>query len=78
MEHDHEGHERLFCKFTHADETWNLRWERTRHRSQEKNDCDPAPQERQDVDMPVKAPVESASVKRGSDVVADKEERARL
>ena len=39
---------------------------------------DPAPQERQDVEMPVEAPGESASVKRGSDAVADNEERARL
>ena len=42
------------------------------------NEGDPAPQERQDVEMPVEAPVESASVKRGSDAVADNEERARL
>ena len=38
----------------------------------------PAPQERQDVEMPVEAPAESASVKRGSDAAADNEERARL
>ena len=37
-----------------------------------------ASQERQDVEMPVEAPVESAFVKRGSDAVADNEERARL
>ena len=35
-------------------------------------------QRRQDVEMPVEAPAESASVKRGSEAVADNEERARL
>ena len=42
------------------------------------NAGEPAPQERQDVEMLVDAPAESASVKRGSDAVADNEERARL
>ena len=42
------------------------------------NKGDPAPQERQDVEMLVDTPGESASVKRGSDAVADTEERARL
>ena len=41
------------------------------------NAGEPAPQERQDVEMPVDAPAESASVKRRSDAVADNEERAR-
>ena len=43
-----------------------------------KNEGDPARVEQQDVEMPVETPVESASVKSGSDVVADNEERARL
>ena len=51
--------------------------ERTRHPSARENEGDPAPQERQDVEMLVEAPVESPSVKRGSDAVADNEERAR-
>ena len=42
------------------------------------NEGDPAPLEQQDVEMPVETPGESASVKRGSDAVADNEERARL
>ena len=42
------------------------------------NDGEPAPLERQDVEMPVEAPVKSASVRRGLDAVADNEERARL
>ena len=43
------------CKFTDADETWNLRLKRVNLHSQV----------RQDVEMPVEAPAESASVKRG-------------
>ena len=42
------------------------------------NEDDPALQERQDVELLGEARVESAFVKRGSDAVADKEERARL
>ena len=42
------------------------------------NDGGPAPLKWRDVEMPVEAPVESASVKRGSDAVANTEERARL
>ena len=38
----------------------------------------PAPRQQQDVEMPVEAPVESASVKRGAAAVADNEQRARL
>ena len=39
------------------------------------NEGDPAPLEQQDVEMPVETLGESASVKRGSDAVADNEER---
>ena len=39
---------------------------------------DPARLEQQGVELPVEAPGESASVKRGSEVAADNEERARL
>ena len=42
------------------------------------NESDPALQEGQDAEMPVVAPVESVSTKRGSDAVAENEERARL
>ena len=42
------------------------------------NEGDPARLEQQDVELPVEAPGESASVKRGSEAVADNEERARL
>ena len=42
------------------------------------NEEDPAPLERQDVEMLLEALVESASAQRGSDAVADNEERARL
>ena len=59
------------CKFTDADETWNLRLERT-GTSLKKMRVIPYTQA---VEMPVAAVVESASVKRGSDAVADNEER---
>ena len=42
------------------------------------NGGDPAHQERQDVEMPVETLGESGSVKRGSDAVADNDERARF
>ena len=48
MKHDPEGDERL--------QVHRRRRNRTGHRSQ--NEGDPAPQERQDVEMPVEAPVE--------------------
>ena len=57
---------------------WNLRLEWTRHPPARKNEGDPAPLEQQDVEMPVETLGESASLKRGSDAVADNEERARL
>ena len=66
------------CNFTNADEKWNLRLKWTRHRSREKIEGDAEPLEKQDVEMLVEAPAASASVKRGSDAVADNEERARL
>ena len=42
------------------------------------NEGDPVLQEQREVEMPVEASVESACVKRGSDAVADTQERARL
>ena len=66
------------CKLMNVDETWNLRLKRIGHRSQEKMGVIPHHQDRQDVEMPVEAPVESASVKRRSHAAADNEERARL
>ena len=66
------------CKLTNAGEMWNLRLRWTGHRSQEKMRGDPAPLGRHDVEILVEAPVGSASAKRGSDAVADSQERARL
>ena len=42
------------------------------------NEGDPTPQERQGVEIPAEALVESASMRRGSDAVVENEERARL
>ena len=63
------------CKFTNADETWNLRLKWPGHQSRE---GDPALLELQYVEISVETPVDSASAKRGSGAVADNEERARL
>ena len=76
IEHDPEGHERLRLDKRRRDVEPEI--EAKRAPVVRGNEGDPAPQERQDVVMPLEAPVESASVKRGSDGVADTEERARL
>ena len=77
MEHDPEGHKRLQAHRRRRDV--ELEIEANRAPVARESEGDPAPQEqRQDVEMRVEAPVESASVKRGSDAVADNEERARL
>ena len=71
-----EGHERLQAHKRRRDVEPEVEAKRTLVARE--NEGDSALQERQDVEMPVEAPVESASAKRGSDAVADKEERARL
>ena len=76
MEHDPEGHERL--KFHKRRRDVEPESEANGARIASENEADSAPQERQEVEMPVEASVESASVKRGSDAAADDEERARL
>ena len=76
MEHDREGHERLQAHKRGRDVEPEV--EANRAPVARENEGDPTPQERQYVEMPVEALAESASVKRGSDAVADNEERARL
>ena len=76
MEHDHEGRERLQIPKRIRD----VEPEVELHHAlvARENEGDPAPVEQQDVEMPVETPVESASVRRGSDAVDDNEERACL
>ena len=76
MEHDPEGHERLQVPKRRRDVDYEVEanWALVAR----ENDGDLALLEQQDVEMPVEAFAESASVKRGSDDVADNEERARL
>ena len=76
MVHDSEGHEPLQAHERRRDVEHEI--EANREPVAGGNDFEPAPQEQQDVEMAVEAPAESASVKRGSDAVADNEERARL
>ena len=76
MEHDPEGHERLRLHKRRRDVEPEI--EANRAPVVRGNEGDPAPQERQDVEMPLEAPVESASVKRGQNAVGGTEERARL
>ena len=76
MEHPAKGHERLQAYKRRRDVETEIGANRAP--VARKNEGDPAPQERQDVEMLAEAPAESASVKRGSGAVADKEERARL
>ena len=68
MEHDPESHERLQVHKRRRDVEPEVEVDRAPVARE--NEGDPAPLERQDV--------ESASVKRGSDAVADNDERARL
>ena len=75
MGHDPESHERL--QFHKRRRDVELEVEVDRALVARVNEDDPAPVEQQDVEMLVETPVESASVKRGSDAVADSEERAR-
>ena len=76
MEHDPEGHKRLQVHKHSRDVEPEVEVDRVLVARE--NDGGPAPLEWRDVEMPVEAPVESASVKRGSDAVANTEERARL
>ena len=76
MEHDPEGHERLQGHKRRRDVEPEIGANRAPVARE--NEGDPAPQEQQDVEILGEALVESASVKRGSDAVADNEERARL
>ena len=76
MEHDPEGRERLQVHRRSRDVEPEV--EVGQSPVAKESDLDPAPLERQDVEMLVEAPAEAASVKRGSDAVADNEERARL
>ena len=76
IEHDPEGDERLQVHKRRRDA--ELEVEANRAPVARENEGYPAPQERQDVEMPVEVSGASASVKLGSDVVADDEERARL
>ena len=76
MEHDPEGHERLQAYKRRRDEEPEN--EANRASVARENEGDLAHQERQDVEMLVEAPVESASVKCRSDAVADNEESARV
>ena len=70
MEHGPECHERLQAHKRRR----NVEPEIEANRAPRENEGEPAPQEKQDVEMPVKAPAESASVKRGSDAAVDNEE----
>ena len=76
MEHDPEGHERLQAHKRRRDV--QLEVGANRAPVVREDEGDPALLERQDAEMPVEAPLESASVKRGQDAEADNEERARL
>ena len=70
----------------HTEECRNRIGEQTEHDPEgheralvaRENETDPAPKERLDVEMPAEELVGSASVKHGSDAVADNEERAPL
>ena len=75
MEHDPEGHESLQV---HKRREVEREVVVDRASVAKENDGDPAPREQQDVEMSVETPVESASVTRGVDAVADNEEHARL
>ena len=76
MEHDPDGHERLQVRKRRRDVEPEVEvdWVPVAR----ENEGNPAAVEQQDVEMTVETPVEPASVERGSDAVADKEERARL
>ena len=76
MEHDPEGQERLQAHKRRRDV--ELEVEVDRAPVARENEGDPAPLGRHDVEILVEAPVGSASAKRGSDAVADSQERARL
>ena len=76
MEHDPEGHERLQAHKRRRDVEPEVEVDGAPVARE--NEGDPALVEQQYVEMPMDTPVESASVKRGSDAVADNEERARL
>ena len=76
VQHDPEGRERLQVHKRRRDVEPEIGANRAKVARE--NDGNPALQERQDVEMPAEAPVESACVKRGSDAVADNEARARL
>ena len=76
LEHDPEGHERL--KFHKRRRDVEPEIEANRAPIGSENEGDPVLQEQREVEMPVEASVEFASVKRGSDAAADDEERARL
>ena len=76
MEHDPEGCKRLHAHKRRRDV--ELEIEEKGASVARETEGGLALQERQDVEMPVEAIAESASVKRGSDAVADNEERARL
>ena len=76
MEHDPDGHERLQIHKRRRDVDSEI--EANGAPFARENEGDPAPQERQDVQMPVEAPFEPASVQRGSDAVVDNEDRARF
>ena len=73
MEHDPEGHERVQVhkRTRDVEPEVVVDWAPVAR----ENEGDPAPVEQPDVEMPVETPVESACVKRGSDAVADNEER---
>ena len=76
MEHGSEGHDRLQVHRRRRDVEPEVEVDRAL--VARGHEGGPAPLQRQDVEMRVGAPVESASVNRGSDAVADNEERARL
>ena len=74
MGHEPEGHERSQVHRRRRDVEPEVEVDWAPVATEKKGD--PALVEQQDVEMPVETPVESASVKSGSDVVADNEERA--
>ena len=70
-----DGHERLQA---HKSRDVELEIGANRASVARGHEGDLALQEQQDVEVPVEAPAAPASVKRGSDAVADDEERAHL